>query len=182
MTAAKKTATRSSKIRGDEENPTASIPGEEPPPAPATRASNLIPGTELDTAPGPQEVGATRGARRPATQRIRGSRIPSRRVISPFRNARSQEQREAIEEAQERADEWTAAQSDRKLKPTPVVATRTGYYGGKRRRAGELFGMKLPKGWTEDDLPSWVEKAGTTDREEVELEDIVESAEDADAI
>lgn len=178
--AAKKTATRrTGKVTGDEENPTASIPGEEPPAAPATRAAGLIPGTELETSPGPQETGATRGARRPVTARLRGSRLASRGIPTPYRKLKDPEQQKAIDELAEQAEEWAAAQKDPKIKPTPVVATRTGFYGNKRRRAGALFAMKIPKGF---ELPSWVEKAGAPTREDVELQEVVESAEEGDAL
>src|SRR5688500_11360145 len=115
MAPARKT---SQKITGDTENPTASIPGENMPDAPASRAAGLIPGAEYDTASGPQEVGATRGARRPYTETLRGSR-PANRAGAPVRAARSQEDRDAIEEQQERVAAWTEAQKKGKL--TPVV-------------------------------------------------------------
>jgi hypothetical protein len=184
MTGAKKTVkpagSRSQKIVGDEENPTATIPGENIPDAPATRASALIPGAELDTASGPQEVGATRGARRPNTGTLRGIRRPGRAGVAdvPFRAARTKEEQEAIDAQVERSEAWAEAQRDPKLKPTMVVATRRGYYGGKRRPAGSMFPMKLPKG--DDFLPSWVELAPAKTRAEVEIDDVIEANQDRD--
>lgn len=170
--AAQKRGARGGKVAGDEENPTASIPGEEPFPAPATRSQGLIPGAELETSSGPQEVGATRGARAPVTRVLRGSRRPA--AVANLRAPRDPEQQAALDEQQEKAEKWAEAQ--KAGKGVAVVATRTGYYAGKRRRAGAFFAMAIPKG---EDLPSWVELADAKAREDVVLEDVVEAANEA---
>jgi hypothetical protein len=164
---ARKGAAKEKEVKAyDEDNPLASVPGEEPPPSASTRARNAIPGTEIETASGPQEVGPTRGARRPYSAERGASRAPV--VIPPIRG--DEETREAIDEVREKQEKTRAARA--KGRSVPVIATRMGYYDHKRRRVGDLFYMAAG-----EPLPSWVVKAEKGDtREEVELKEVREEA------
>lgn len=129
----------------------------------AARATNAFPGTEIETSSGPQEVGATRGARRPYTETLPGTRRHAPAGLVP-----TEEEQKAIDQ-RKKALADRAKQDAAPKEGVQVVATRMGFYGGKRRPAGSTFVMHVAKGVDVRDEASWVEP----------LEDMQQAVDDA---
>ena len=123
-------------------------------PSPSTRASNRVPGTEIESGSGPQERGPARGARRPYTETLPGARRPDAAAIVVL----SEEEERQAKRRKEILDERKKLAED-EGEQVEVVATRMAVYGEgaaiKRYPAGSKLTIRLKEG---QELPTWAEK------------------------